>query len=67
MPSRTDLGTVLTTFEVVVFDSLVARPWAMANDRSGVNDGVTFSATGVAMAKPARNGTKPVTAEAVAS
>lgn len=65
VPSRTDLTEVLASFELVKFDGLVARPWAMVNDGRG-NDGVTFSATGVSTIKAGKsNGIKPAVAEPV--
>ena len=62
--SLTNLADVLPPFEVVTFDRLTARPWAMVNDGRG-NDGVTFSADGVSTGKPPKNGSEPPAAEPV--
>ena len=64
VPSLSDLGTVLTPFEIMTFSSLSARPWAMVNDGRGA-DGVTFSATGVQTVKASPNGVKPAKSEPV--
>ena len=63
--SRRDLAEVLTAYAPVEFTDLQAFAWAIHEGRG--NDGVSFSASGVAMVKASRNGTKPSTPEPVSA
>ena len=54
--SRRDLSEVLTPFVPVEFTDLQAFAWAIHEGRG--NDGVSFSASGVATIKPSVNGSK---------
>lgn len=61
--SRRDLAEVLTPFQTVEFQDLAAFAWAIHEGRG--NDGVSFSASGVAHVKPSKNGAAAPKAETV--